>query len=180
MAEQRLSNQQVLVLLKEALAAMEVKNYNWFKLRAYQNTISVLDNLTISIYDIWEDGRLDNIPGIGQGLIAHLDELFKRGNVVEWEILKKDLPQGMFALLGLRGIGAKKAFKLAKAFKIEDRSTALEEIKAHAEKNEIRSLEGFGEKSEKGILEAVNDQKKTKNEKQRMILLYDKFGQGSK
>ncbi len=171
MAEQRLSNPQVVILLKEALAAMEVKNYNWFKIRAYQNAISVLDNLTMSIYDIWEDGRLDDIPGIGQGLIAHLDELFKEGTVTEWEILKKDLPQGMFALLGLRGIGAKKAFKLAKAFVLEDRSTALEKIKGHAEKNEIRGLEGFGEKSEKGILEAVNDQKKTKNEKQRMMLV---------
>lgn len=171
MAEQRLSNSQVVVLLKEALAAMEVKNYNWFKIRAYQNAISVLDNLTMSIYDIWEDGRLDDIAGIGEGLTGHLDELFKKGVVSEWEILKKDLPQGMFALLGLRGIGAKKAFKLAKAFKLVDRSTALEKIKAHAEKNEIQVLDGFGEKSEKDILEAVNDQKKTKNEKQRMMLI---------
>ena len=103
---------------------MEVKNYNWFKIRAYQNAISVLDNLTMSIYDLWEDGRLDDISGIGQGLTAHWAELIKKGAVVEWEILKKDLPQGMFALLGLRGIGAKKAFKLAKAFRLEDRLTA--------------------------------------------------------
>jgi DNA polymerase (family 10) len=171
MAEHRLSNPQVVILLKEALAAMEVKNASFFKIRAYQNAISVIEGLTMSICDIWEDNRLDDVAGIGEGLTAYLTELFKTGTVKEWEALKKDLPQGMFALLGLRGIGAKKAFKLANAFKLVDRATALEKIKSHAEKNEIQVLEGFGEKSEKDILEAVNDQKMTKNEKPRMMLI---------
>ncbi len=165
----RLSNHQVVLKLKEALAAMEIKNYNWFKIRAYQNAMSVLDNLTTSIQDIWEEGRLDDIPGVGEGLSQHLDELFKNGKVEEWEELKKDLPDGMFALLGLRGIGAKKAYKLANAFNLTNRDTALEIIKTHAEKHEIQELEGFGEKSEKDITEAINDQKKTKNEKIRML-----------
>lgn len=171
MAEPRLSNSQIVIMLKEALAAMEVKNYNWFKIRAYQNAIAVLDNLTTSIQDIWEEGRLNEIPGIGEGLALHLSDLFSKGVVNEWVYLKKDLPQGMFALLGLRGIGAKRAFKLAKAFKLNDRDTALTTLKKHAEAGEIQTLEGFGEKSEKDVLEAITDKKKTKNEKQRMLLV---------
>lgn len=168
---ERISNQQVITLLKEALAAMEIKNYNWFKIRAYQNAIGVLDNLTSSIQDIWEEDRLDQIPGIGDGISAHLNELFSKGKVVEWEILKKDLPQGMFALLGMRGIGAKKAFKLANAFKLTERESAVEKLKVHAEKHEIQVLEGFGEKSEQDILSALSESKKTKNAKQRMLLI---------
>jgi DNA polymerase (family X) len=171
MKESRIPNAAVITKLKEALAAMEIKNYNWFKIRAYQNAISVLENLTSSIQDIWEEGRLDDIPGIGEGLTDHLNDLFSKGVVPEWENLKLGLPDGMFALLGLRGIGAKKAYKLAKAFKLENRTTALEKIKIHADKHEIQELEGFGEKSEKDIIDAINDHKKTKNEKQRMLLV---------
>ena len=43
---------------------------------SYQNAISILDNLTVSIYDLWETKRLDEIPGVGEGLGTHLNELF--------------------------------------------------------------------------------------------------------
>ncbi len=167
----RLSNIQVVEKLKEALAAMEVKNYNWFKIRAYQNAIAVIENLTTSVQDMWEEGRLDAMPGIGEGLTAHLNDLFSKGVVADWEYLKKGLPDGMFELLGLHGIGAKKAFKLARAFKLENRTTAIEKLKIHAEKGDIQSLEGFGEKSEQDILATLTLQKMSKNDKPRMLLI---------
>jgi DNA polymerase (family 10) len=165
----RLSNKDVLVVLKEALAAMEIKGYNFFKVRAYQNAISILDNLTVSIYDLLENKRLQEIPGLGEGLIGHLTELFKEGQVKEFEHLKKDLPQGMFGLIGLRGIGAKKAYKLAMAFKLTDKEEAIEKIRDVAQKGKIQVLEGFGEKSEKMILEAIEQEKQSKNTKPRML-----------
>lgn len=166
----RLSNKEIVTILKEACSAMEVKNYNFFKVRAYQNAISILDNLTTSIYDMWENQRLGEIPGIGTNLQQHLDDLFTKGKVADFDQAKHGLPDGMFALIGLRGIGAKKAFKLATAFNLTERETAIEKIKEKAEKNEIQELEGFGAKSESDILEAINQLKMTKNEKQRMLL----------
>ncbi|MBU2577519.1 DNA polymerase/3'-5' exonuclease PolX, partial [Patescibacteria group bacterium] len=123
MEGKRLSNKEVIALLKEILAAMEVKNVNPFRVRAYQNAISILDNLTESIYDLWENKRLKEIPGVGPGIESHLNELFTTGVVSEFESIKEDLPEGMFALIGLRGIGAKRAYKLALAFKLGDRET---------------------------------------------------------
>lgn len=171
MANYRLSNKEVVALLKEMLAAMDVKNYNVFRVRAYQNAIAILDNLTVSIYDLWENKKLGEIPGIGANLQQHLNELFTTGRVKEFEEAQEGLPQGMFSLIGLRGIGARKAFKLALAFKLTSRDTAIEKLKQHAQKGDIQPLEGFGEKSEKDILEAVEQSKLTKNEKKRMLLI---------
>lgn len=170
MQENRVSNKDVIIMLKEILAAMEVKNYNNFRVRAYQNAISVLENLTVSIQDLWENKRLGEIPGIGPGIEAHINEFFTEGSVNEFEDIKKDLPEGMFSLIGLRGIGAKRAFKLAVAFKLNKRDEALEKIKLAAEKGKIQILEGFGEKMEKLILEAIDEQKMTKNKKIRFLL----------
>lgn len=166
----RISNKETVKILKEALAAMEVKNVNRFRIRAYQNAIAVIDNLTTSVYDLWENNRLNEISGVGSGLEQHLSELFTTGKVAEYEKLKSDLPAGMFELIGIRGIGAKKAFKLAKAFHLNSRDTAVEQLKQQAEQHKIQVLEGFGEKSEQDILEAIQESKKTKKEKQRLLL----------
>lgn len=170
MISRRVSNREVIDMLKEILAAMEVKNYNNFRIRAYQNAISILENLTVSIQDLWENKRLGEIPGIGSGIEEHLNEFFLEGKVAEFEEIKKGLPEGMFSLIGLRGIGAKRAYKLSMAFKLLDRENALEKLKEAAEQKKIRNLEGFGEKIEKSILEAIEEQKMTKNKKVRFLL----------
>jgi len=170
MMSRRVSNREVIDMLKEILAAMEVKNYNNFRIRAYQNAISILENLTISIQDLWENKRLGEIPGIGSGIEEHLNEFFLEGKVAEFEEIKKGLPEGMFSLIGLRGIGAKRAYKLSMAFKLLDRENALEKLKEAAEQKKIRNLEGFGEKIEKAILEAIEEQKMTKDKKVRFLL----------
>lgn len=168
----RLSNKEIVTQLKEVLAAMEINNENRFAIRAYQNAIAAIDNLTISVYDLWENDRLSEISGVGSSLSQHITELLEKGKVKEWEIKKKDLPEGMFPLLVLRGVGAKTAFKLAEHFNIDDRSKALETIKKAAKNHEIQELSGFGEKSEKDILDSIEDEKNSKQEKPRMLLVH--------
>jgi len=166
----KLSNSEVVAELKEVLAAMEVKEASYFRIRAYQNVMSVIEGLTMGVYNMWENKKLDDIPGMGVALKNHLDELFTTGEVKEFNRFKEDLPQGMFSLIGLRGIGAKKAYKLAVAFELDTRKDTLEKVKKAALAGQIRNLEGFGEKSEKSILESISELKKTKNEKQRVLL----------
>ncbi len=165
----KISNQELVQILKEAIAAMEVKDADRFRLRAYENAVSAIETSTYSAFDLWEKGRLQEIPGVGASLSQHISDLFEKGTVREFEILKKDLPDGMFALIGIQGIGAKKAYKLAEAFKIENRETALEKISKAAQEGKIRDLAGFGEKSEKQILDSIAELKMTKNEKPRLL-----------
>ena len=122
--------------------------------------------------NIWTIVEFQHVkPGKGQAFIRTKLKQLKTGKVVEFGAIKHDLPQGMFSLIGLRGIGAKKAFKLASAFKLNKREDALEKVVAAANANKIRVLPGFGEKSEQLVLEAVSEMKKTKKEKQRMLLI---------
>ncbi|MFH1648564.1 MAG: DNA polymerase/3'-5' exonuclease PolX [Patescibacteria group bacterium] len=172
MEGKRISNNEVVKILEEILAAMEIKSANSFRIRAYQNAVSILDNLTVSIYDLWENKKLQEIPGVGPGIAAHLNELFSTGQVAEFEQAKEDLPEGMFEFLELRGVGAKRAFKLASAFKINSRENARERLLEAGEAGKIRNLEGFGEKTEEKIIDAIKEQKKSKNEKQRMLLTH--------
>ena len=167
--EKRLSNSEVATILKEVLAAMEVKEVSRFRIRAYQNAIAAIESSTFSVYDLWKKGRIGEIPGVGSSLAQHLDDLFTKGSVESFVALKKGLPVGMFELIGIQGIGPKKAFKLASAFKLENRKEALEKVARAAGNSEIRDLPGFGEKTEAQILESIQEAKKTKNEKPRLL-----------
>ncbi len=169
-AEYKFSNKEVARFLKEALAAMEVKGANVFKIRAYQNAIASIESITNSVYDLWQNNQLDQIMGMGASLKSHINELFTTGDVEEFRALKRGLPVGMFALIGIKGVGAKTAYKLAVAFKLDDEGTAVEKVRQAAVDGKIRLLPGFAEKKEADILRAIDQEKMNKNAMPRLLL----------
>lgn len=149
---------------------MEIKGANIFKIRAYQNAIASIESITNSVYDLWQNNQLDQIMGMGVSLKSHINELFTKGEVQEFKALKKGLPAGMFPLVGIRGVGAKTAFKLAKALELDDEQTAIEKVRQAAVDGKIRMLPGFAEKKESDILRAIDQEKMNKNVMPRLLL----------
>jgi len=170
MSIHKFTNKEIVQILKEVVAAMEVKGDSFFKIRAYHTAIISIEGLTNSVLELWENKRLNEIPGVGQALIDHINELFTKGHVSEFEKKKAGLPEGMFELIGLRKVGAKTAYKLASAFGLKHRDTVLDEVKKLAQAGKIRELDGFSEKSEANILDAIENLKMHKSEKQRTLL----------
>lgn len=135
-------------MLREISAAYAAKGENRFKIIAYENAADSVEHATSELKDLWEDGKLDTVPGLGKSIMAHIEELFKTGKVKHFEAVKKSLPQGMFELLDLEGFGPKTAYKLAKKLKVKN----IKELKEAAKKGKIEGIEGFGKKSQKQIL----------------------------
>lgn len=156
-----LSNREVSALLHEVSAALEIKAADRFRIVAYENAADSIERLTTSAYDLWEHHKLSDILGVGPNLASHLDELFRTGKVRHFDRVKKGLPDGMFGLLGVEGIGAKTAYTLAKHFHLIRRSTAQNQVIKAAQAGRLATLEGFGAKSQAQILEALLKQQKT-------------------
>lgn len=150
-----ITNKEIAELLSEIAAAYQAKGENRFKIIAYDNAATSVEHATSELKDLWEQGKLDTVPGLGASIRGHLDELFKTGKVKHFEQLKKDLPPGMFKLLGIGGLGPKSAYKLAKALDIR----SVGDLQKAAEQGKIRELPTFGQKSEKDILTAVGEAK---------------------
>jgi len=116
------TNGQIARKLREVAAAYTIKKAhsissgqgNIFQIRAYETAADVIECSTSEIHDLWEEGRLDQIPGVGESLRDHLEELFKTGKVDHWEEVKKGIPKVIFELLDVPGIGPKTALKLSK------------------------------------------------------------------
>lgn len=164
------TNAKIAHLLDSVKAAYIVKDKNKFKIAAYDNAATAVSHIGSNIKDIWEQGKLEEIPGVGKSIASHLDELFQTGKVKQFQKLFKDLPEAMFGLMKIRGIGPKMAYKLCQKLGIKKNKHALVKLEKAAKAGNIRKLEGFAEKSEKEILENINDYKQQRKTKR--ILLF--------
>src|SRR3989344_4899884 len=145
------SNRQIAKLLREIAAAYMAKGENRFKIIAYDRAAASVEHATSDLKDLWEEGQLKSVPGLGESIRKHLNELFKDGRVKHFEQIKKDLPEGMFSLLAIGGLGPKNAYKLAYELNLKSPGDLEKAAKSH----KIRNLTGFGEKSENEIITAI-------------------------
>lgn len=164
-----MNNRQLAGLLRSIAAAYEVKGENKFRVVAYETAATAIDHSLTEVKDLWKEGNLKEIPGVGSSIASHLDELFRKGRVTYFKKVFKDLPQSMFEILKIPGIGAKTAYKLALELGIKEPKKAVERLKKAAKRGEIRKIEGFAQKSEKEILEGI---KELKGRKEKMNLSF--------
>jgi DNA polymerase (family 10) len=106
---------------------------------------------------------LTELPGIGKELTAKIQEILETGTVKTLIKLQQRIPKSVTEILKLPNLGPKRVRILYQDLKIKD----LQQLSEAARQGRIRTLEGFGEKIEKAILEAVEAQ--AQKEKRFMI-----------
>jgi len=159
-----LSNQRLAKLLRNVAAAYVIKNTgNIFQIRAYENAADSIEHSTVEIYDLWEEGKLDLVPALGKSIQGYLDELFKKGSVEHFQQIQKGIPEVVFDLLDIPGVGPKTAQKIAElgVKNLADLENQLKSGKL-AEK-------GFSEKLGQNILEGLRE---VSSRSGRMLLPY--------
>ena len=166
----QLTNLELAELLRKVSAAYQILNENRFKIIAYDRAADSIEHLTNDTKDLWDDGKLNEIPGIGQGISHYLDELFRTGHVGHFDDVMKRVPEAVFPLLLVPGIGPKKAYKLVSELKLKGAKKVVADLEKAAKAGRIAPLEGFGEKSEKVILSSIALYKKGAIKENRMEL----------
>lgn len=167
-----MTNKDIVTLLRNVAAAYTITNVNRFKIIAYENAADSLEHLTSEVEDLWRQGKLKDIPGIGSSIASHLSELFETGKSKHFEMVLKEIPPAVYPLLVLPGFGAKRAYKLVRELKLGNPATALDDMKKAAEDGQIAKIEGFGEKSQNLILSSLSEYRKVGHKEKRMPLPY--------
>jgi DNA polymerase (family 10) len=165
-----MTNRQLSQLLKRISAAYLILGENTFKTIAYDKAAQSIEHLTSEVKDYWREGKLDEIPGIGKTIAEHIDELFKTGEVKHFKEILAKIPESVFPLLLVPGIGPKKAYRLVTAFHLTNPETVYKDLRRIISQHQIASLEGFGEKSQQAILDGLNLYEKGSIKERRITL----------
>src|SRR3989338_3448590 len=151
-----MDKKQVAEILEEIGTLLELKGEISFKFQAYFRAARSIDALTEEIDVYVKEGRLREIPGVGEGLAEKITELVTTGKLKYLEELKKSFPESLLQLLQIQGLGPKKVKILYEKLKIK--SVADLEKTAHA--GTLSKLDGFGEKTSENILKGIEHLKK--------------------
>ncbi len=143
-----ISKKDVIRHLETIAIYLELMGENSFKIAAFRKAANALEN---EERDLAEIENLMELPGIGKGTAAVIEEFTREGASATLKELKKQVPAGLIPLLQLPGLGGKKIAKLYQALGITDVSS----LEAACRNGQVQSLSGFGKKTEEKILAAI-------------------------
>jgi len=149
-----MDNKAIAGVLYETADLLEIDGQDSFRVRSYRNAAQAIEALPQQVVDlIQEPKKLLEVPGIGKGMLANMQQLLGEGRLeVHADLLKKYHPS-MLDLLKVQGLGPKTIALIWSAYQVCD----VEGVEKLAREGKIRTLPRMGEKHEQKLLKALED-----------------------
>lgn len=143
-------NQQIAKVFDEMADLLEIMGENVFRIRAYRRAAQNIDGLPRDVSQMTE-AELLSIPGIGHDLAGKIRHYAETGTMEAYDELKREVPEGLTALLSVPGIGQRTAKLLHERLKVRD----LDDLERLAKEHKLSGLPGIKQKTEENILKGI-------------------------
>ena len=148
-----MKNQEIARILYEIAEYLKMEGVA-FKPRAYEKAGMGLETFSQDIEDLYKEKGyegLKKIPGVGESIAKKIEEYLKTGKIKYYEDFKNKIPINIEGMTAVEGVGPRKVKIIFEKLGLKN----LEELEEAAKAGKIRGLPGFGEKTEKNILEGI-------------------------
>lgn len=146
-----MTNKELAEVFSTIADLLEIKGEIVYKTLAYRRAAQTLAEYGRDVKAVWKEGKLREIPGVGQAIAEKIDELLTTGKLEFYEKLKREIPVGLVEMLSVPDVGPKKAALFWKTLNL----TTITELEQAARAGKLRELPGLGEKSEAKILAGI-------------------------
>ncbi len=146
-----MKNKELAQIFARIADALEFKKEFPFKVIAYRKASRVLEDLTEDIERISREGRLEEIPGIGEGIAKKIKEYLETGRMKKYEEVIKGIPEGLLELLNIQNLGPKTLALASKELKVKN----LADLKRVIEDGSLAKLFRMGEKKVLNIKKGI-------------------------
>ncbi|HEX8825057.1 MAG TPA: DNA polymerase/3'-5' exonuclease PolX [Archangium sp.] len=146
-------------VLRDISLLLQMKGENAFRSRAYDVAADRISGLGEDLGALVQQGRLQELPGIGQAIADKVSELITTGKLAYFEALKAEFPPGVLELVRVPDLGPKKALALARQLGVD----GVDALEKACREGRVRQLPGFGEKSEAKLLDGLALYRRTVN-----------------
>jgi DNA polymerase (family 10) len=153
-----MDNKTVARILRETAQLLEIDGAIIGRYRTYEKAAELIAGMHESIEQLAkEPDKLGELPGIGERMVEHIQEIIATGDYSLRQKLLKKFPVTLLDILNLQSLGPKKVAFLWSNFK----AATVADVEKLARDGKLRDLPGFGEKSEQNILKAVETHKRS-------------------
>ncbi|MFB6248849.1 MAG: helix-hairpin-helix domain-containing protein [Salinibacter sp.] len=160
MSNSSMSNSDVAAVLEQTADLIELTDGNPHRARAFARAARTIGDLEDAVEDRLRDGSLTEVSGIGDAMTDHVADILDTGTFPLHDELMNAIPPGLLEVLRVKGLGTKRTRRLWTELEI----TSLDELEAAAENDRITSLNGFGAKTQRNILENVRQLRSYKSQ----------------
>jgi len=153
-----MENRQIAKILRDTAELLQIDGAIIGRYRSYEKAADLIGGMHESIEQMAkEEGKLEELPGIGDRMAEHIQEIIKTGDYGLRKKLLKKFPPTLLDILMLQGLGPKKVAFLWSNFQ----AATVQDVERLAKEGKLRDLPGFGEKTEQNILKAVETFKRS-------------------
>lgn len=148
-----MENKEIARLLWETADLMEIAGEDSFRIRSYRNGASAIESYPERVEEIiCAEGRsVTEIPGIGKGLAAVLEELCERGTFERRDHLLEKYPPSALEFLKIQGLGPKGIALIFEHYRI----STIDELERLCLEQKLRVLPRMGAKLEEKVLKSI-------------------------
>lgn len=147
-----MKNALVARILYEVADLLELRGVP-FKPRAYRRAARAVEDCLTPIEDILAEGRVRELPGVGEAIAGKIAEIVTTGKLRLHEELKAELPVDLRALTAVDGVGPKTAKLLYETLGVK----TLADLERAAREGRIRGVKGLGEKTEEKVIRGIEE-----------------------
>jgi hypothetical protein len=130
---------EVAALLREFGQRTALRGGNPYRAKAYTRAAENLLTLTEPLEDVIGEGRLKEIPGVGDAIADIITKLHKTGDHPSLQAMRKEMPAGALEMLGIPGLRPDKVLKIYKDLGI----SSLEELEKAAKEDRLKPVKGL-------------------------------------
>jgi DNA polymerase (family 10) len=144
-------NRDVVELFSRVADMLAIRGDQIHRILAYRKAAESIDALGRDVNVVFAEGKLTDIPGIGDTLAAKIEEMLTTGRLAFYDKLAQEIPPGLVDMLRVEGLGPKRVKQLYETLQI----TTLDELTTAARAGKLRDMPGMGAKSEAKILAGI-------------------------
>jgi DNA polymerase (family 10) len=145
-------NEEIADIFEKMSRVLAFKGANRFRALAYERAARSLRDLEEDLTEVARRGELEEIPGIGKDLAGKIQEYIKTKRIRLYDQERRDVPEGLIALMDIPGLGPKTLSLLHEKYRIKD----LDDLRRALDTGELEKLRGFGKKKVENLRRGVN------------------------
>ncbi len=137
-----MNNREIVDMFEQVADMLAIRGDQIHRILAYRRAAESVANLGRDINQVYAEGTLTDIPGIGKTLAAKIEEMLTTGRLAFYEQLSTEVPPSLLELLRVEGLGPKRVKQIYDTLGI----TTLDDLKAAARDGKLRAAATYGGK----------------------------------